>query len=133
MICYEMLRRPTKPTVAELEILGVLWTSGPSTVRGVFETLSSKKETQYTTILKLLQIMHQKGLVVRDERERAHVYKAAQSQAQTQRSVVGDLLDRMFEGSAAKLVQHVLETKAASPAELADIRRMIAEAEENQR
>ena len=125
-----MLRRTkTKPTAAELEILSVLWQSGPSTVRDVFESIAETKPTQYTTILKLMQIMHQKGLVARNEKEKAHVYRAAQSQQSTQTNVVGDLLDKMFQGSAAKLVQHVLETKAASPEELAEIRRMITEAE----
>ncbi|HKX84106.1 MAG TPA: BlaI/MecI/CopY family transcriptional regulator, partial [Pyrinomonadaceae bacterium] len=87
------------------------------------------KPTQYTTILKLMQIMHQKGLVTRNEKEKAHIYRAAQSQQSTRTNVVGDLLDKMFQGSAAKLVQHVLETKAASREELAEIRRMITEAE----
>ena len=119
----------TKPTAAELEILEVLWESGPSTVRDVFERIARTKTTQYTTVLKLMQIMHQKGLVVRNEKARAHIYSAAQSQEQTQRRVVGDLLEKMFQGSAARLVQHVLETKAASPKELAEIRKMIAEAE----
>jgi predicted transcriptional regulator len=129
-----MLRRnkthnKIKPTAGELEILGVLWQSGPSTVREVFESIAETKNTQYTTILKLMQIMHQKGLLVRNEKEKAHVYRAAQSQEQTQTNVVTDLLDKVFQGSAAKLVQHVLETKAASREELAEIRRMIAEAE----
>lgn len=127
-----MLRRKekkTKPTTAELEILGVLWRLGPSTVREVFESLAENKTTQYTTVLKLMQIMHQKGLVIRNEKEKAHVYRAAQSKEKTQRNVVNDLLDKMFQGSAAKLVQHVLETKASSPEELAAIRKMIVEAE----
>ncbi|HEV8591821.1 MAG TPA: BlaI/MecI/CopY family transcriptional regulator [Pyrinomonadaceae bacterium] len=129
-----MLRRnktlnKIRPTAGELEILGVLWQSGPSTVRDVFETIAKNKSTQYTTILKLMQIMHQKGLLVRNEKEKAHIYRAAQSQEQTQTNVVTDLLDKVFQGSAAKLVQHVLETKAASPEEIAEIRRMITEAE----
>jgi BlaI family transcriptional regulator, penicillinase repressor len=128
-----MLRRnktkKIKPTAGELEILSVLWQSGPSTVRDVFETIAATKSTQYTTILKLMQIMHQKGLLVRNEKEKAHIYRAAQSQEQTQTNVVADLLDKVFQGSAAKLVQHVLETKAASREEIAEIRRMIAEAE----
>lgn len=132
-----MLRRnktkKIKPTAGELEILSVLWQRGPSTVRDVFESIAGTKSTQYTTILKLMQIMHQKGLLVRNEKEKAHIYRAAQSQGQTQTNVVSDLLDKVFQGSAAKLVQHVLETKAASPEEIAEIRRMITEAEGEER
>jgi BlaI family penicillinase repressor len=121
-----------KPTAAELEILGVLWERGAATVREVFEILSARrKPTIYTTVLKLMQIMHEKGLVERDSSAKAHVYRPAQTQDETQKNLVRDLLDKAFRGSALKLVQHVLETKPASAAELAEIRRLITEAEEN--
>jgi len=118
-----------KPTPAELEILGVLWKRERATVREIHEAIERRQPTAYTTVLKLMQIMHEKGLVKRDEKEKAHVYKPAFSQQQTQKNLVGDLLDKAFNGSALKLVQHVLETKPSSPEELAEIRKMIAEAE----
>src|SRR5215470_186468 len=93
-----------RPTPAELEILNVLWKSGPSTVREVHASLGEAKSTGYTTVLKLLQIMTEKGLVERDERQRAHVYTARLAEAQTQRQLVRDLLERAFGGSATKLV-----------------------------
>jgi predicted transcriptional regulator len=105
-----------KPTSAELEILDALWQRGAATVREVYEILSarSSKPTGYTTVLKLKQIMHEKGLVERDDSAKAHVYRARQSQDETQKNLVSDLLDKAFRGSALKLVQHVLETKPAS-------------------
>jgi len=112
-----------------MEILGVLWELGPSTVRDVVKVIEKRKATHYTTVLKLMQIMHQKGLVVRDEKGKAHIYRVAQKQELTQKNAVSDLLEKVFSGSAAKLVQHVLETKSASREELAEIRRMISEAE----
>jgi BlaI family penicillinase repressor len=120
-----------KPTAAELEILDVLWQRGAATVREVFEILSARNSnpTGYTTVLKLMQIMHEKGLVERDDSAKAHVYRARQSQDETQKSLVADLLEKAFRGSALKLVQHVLETKPASAEELAEIRNLIAEAE----
>jgi predicted transcriptional regulator len=115
--------RSRKPTDAELAILRVLWERGPSTVRQVTETLG--KDTGYTTALKLLQIMTEKGLVVRDESSRTHVYAPAFSEAETQRQLVSDLVDRAFGGSAAKLVLQALASKKASREELAEIRRLI--------
>src|SRR5581483_12454578 len=112
-----------KPTDAELAILRVLWARGPSTVRQVAEALG--KDTGYTTALKLLQIMTEKQLVVRDESERTHVYAAASTEDQTQRQLVSDLVDRAFGGSAAKLVLQALAAKKATPAELAEIRKLI--------
>ena len=101
-----MTRHPTpRPTEAELEILGVLWKHGPSTVRTVHESLAASRSVGYTTSLKLLQIMAEKGLVRRDETERAHVYAASAPAERTQRRLVADLLDRAFAGSAARLVQ----------------------------
>ena len=112
-----------KPTDAELAILRVLWTRGPSTVREVAESLG--RHEGYTTILKLLQIMAEKGLVRRDESARTHIYEAAHSEENTQKQLVADLLTRAFDGSAAKLVLHALDTGKASPEELAEIRRLI--------
>ncbi|HMD34273.1 MAG TPA: BlaI/MecI/CopY family transcriptional regulator [Vicinamibacterales bacterium] len=112
-----------RPTDAELAILRVLWTRGPSTVRQVAEALG--RDTGYTTALKLLQIMTEKQLVVRDESARTHVYEAAFSEDETQRHLVADLVDRAFDGSAAKLVLQALAAKKATPAELAAIRRML--------
>ncbi len=112
-----------KPTDAELAILRVLWSRGSSTVRQVAEALG--KDTGYTTALKLLQIMTEKGLVVRDETERTHVYSSAYTQNQTQRQLVSDLADRAFGGSAAKLVLQALAGTKASPEELAEIRKLL--------
>lgn len=112
-----------KPTDAELAILRVLWERGPSTVRQITEILG--KDTGYTTVLKLLQIMTEKRLVRRDERERTHVYEAAYSEDETQRQLVTDLLDRAFGGSAAKLVLQALAERQATPEELLEIRNLI--------
>ncbi len=117
------VKDPRKPTDAELAILRVLWTRGPSTVRDVFDALGG--EGAYTTVLKLLQIMTDKALVRRDESARTHVYEAAYSEQQTQKQLVTDLLDRVFDGSAAKLVLHALESGKASPEEVAEIRRLL--------
>jgi predicted transcriptional regulator len=113
-----------KPTDAELGILRVLWSRGPSTVRQVAEALG--REAGYTTVLKLLQIMTEKRLVVRDEAERTHIYEAAYTQDQTQRQLVTDLLDRVFDGSAAQLVLQALATNRTSPEELDEIRKLLA-------
>ncbi len=114
-----------KPTDAELTILRILWERGPSTVRQVHELLARDRQAAYTTALKLLQIMTEKGLVERDERERTHIYRARLSEDQTQRQLVRDLLDRAFGGSASKLVMQALATKRASADELRDIRNAI--------
>src|ERR687889_190143 len=97
-------RETPRPTDAELEILKVLWRRGPSTVREVFDALSEARGTGYTTVLKLMQIMAEKGLVVRDETARAHRYEAAAREDETQRRLVGDLLRKAFDGSAKQLV-----------------------------
>ena len=122
-----------RPTDAELEILKVLWRRGPSTVREVFETLGESKTTGYTTVLKLMQIMAEKGLVVRDESERAHRYEPAAPEDETQRRLVGDLLRKAFDGSAKKLVMQALTTERASAEELSEIRRMLDELEGKER
>lgn len=119
-----------RPTDAELAILRVLWERGPSTVRQVNELLNRDKDTGYTTVLKLLQIMTEKGLVTRDETARTHVYKSACSEDQTQQQLVGDLLDRAFGGSARKLVMQALSASRASADELAEIRRLIDQIEQ---
>jgi len=115
-----------RPTDTELAILRVLWTRGPSTVRQVAEMLD--RAVGYTTVLKLLQIMTDKGLVIRDESSRTHVYQAASSEDETQRQLVNDLVERAFDGSAAKLVLHALASKKASPQELDEIRRLLNKA-----
>jgi predicted transcriptional regulator len=120
-----MHRNVPRPTDGELAILRILWERGPSTVRQVHEQLARERAAAYTTALKLLQIMTEKGLVERDERERTHVYKAKLSEDQTQRQLVRDLLDRAFGGSAGKLVMQALATKRASADELREIRKVI--------
>ena len=116
---------PPRPTDAELAILRVLWERGPSTVRQVHDVLSRERAGAYTTALKLLQIMTEKGLVERDERDRTHIYRARLTEEQTQRQLVRDLVDRAFGGSAAKLVMQALASRRASPDDLRDIRRAI--------
>jgi predicted transcriptional regulator len=118
-----------RATDAELAILRVLWERGPSTVREVHEALSRERGTGYTTVLKLMQIMYDKGLVGRDESERAHVYCPLQSEEFAQRTMVTDLLDRAFGGSATRLVMQALTARRASPDELAEIRRLLDELE----
>jgi len=117
-----------RPTDAELAILRILWERGPSTVRHVHEVLARDRQAAYTTALKLLQIMTEKGLVDRDERDRTHVYRARFGEEQTQRQLVRDLVDRAFGGSAMKLVVQALASKRASAEELRDIRKAIDEA-----
>ncbi len=120
---------PQKPTVSELEILRVLWARGPSTVREVHEQLSEKKALGYTTVLKLLQIMTAKGTVRRNEEQRAHVYEACQPATETKRQLVGDVLQRVFEGSASELLIHALEGRRTSKKELDELRRLLDEYE----
>jgi BlaI family transcriptional regulator, penicillinase repressor len=115
-----------RPTDAELEILRVLWQRGASTVRDVFDALSKTKPIGYTTVLKFMQIMAEKGLVRRDEEQRAHVYSAMVPQVETQRQMVRDLLRRAFDDSASQLVMQALASKKTSPEELAEIRRLLA-------
>ena len=115
-----------KPTDAELAILRVLWSRGPSTVRQIAEVMAEGgRETGYTTVLKLLQIMTEKRIVVRDETARTHIYAPASTQDQTQRQMVTDLLDRVFDGSAAQLVMQALAAKTTTPEELAEIRKLL--------
>lgn len=123
-----MTRTPQRPTEAELEILRVLWERGPSTVRQVHELLSAARDTGYTTTLKLMQIMAEKGLVTRDESSRTHVYTARASQETTQRQLVNELVDRAFGGSAVELVLRALSSHKTSDEELQEIRRLIDDA-----
>jgi BlaI family penicillinase repressor len=120
-----MTRSPQKPTASELEILRVLWTHGPSTVREVHESLSEKKSLGYTTVLKLLQIMTTKGTVRRNETQRAHVYESCLPAEQTKRQIAGDMLQRVFEGSASQLMMHALAGRKSSPEEIEELRTML--------
>ena len=122
--------KSTKPTDAEIAILRVLWERGPSTVRDVQEVLNQTRDIGYTTALKFLQIMTEKGLVRRDESRHAHVYQARYPEEQTQRQMVDDLLERVFGGSAMKLVMQALSSRKASPEELAQIRALLDNLEE---
>jgi predicted transcriptional regulator len=121
-----------RPTEAELAILRVLWDRGPSTVRDVQQALEGERGTGYTTALKLMQIMTEKGLVRRDDRQRTHVFEAVVPAEITQRQLVRDLLDRAFGGSARQLVMQALSAKKASKADLAEIRRLLDEMEAGQ-
>ncbi|HEX8843227.1 MAG TPA: BlaI/MecI/CopY family transcriptional regulator [Pyrinomonadaceae bacterium] len=126
-------RAAARPTDSELEILRVLWQKGACTVREVHHEINKSKPTGYTTVLKLMQIMTEKGLVERDEGQRAHVYVARLAQGETQRQLLGDLLERAFDGSAAKLMMHVLSDKKASAKELSEIRELLDRFERGQR
>ena len=129
------MKRPSlpKPTDAELAILQVLWRSGPKTVRQVHDALSKERDMGYTTVLKMLQIMTEKGLVERDEAQRSHVYRAKLPAEQTQAQLVGDLLSKAFGGSSARLVMSALSHKPASREELEQIRRMLDQMEGGKR
>lgn len=122
-------RKFPKPTEGEMAILRVLWLRGACTVRDVHSEFIKSQQTGYTTVLKMLQIMAEKGLVTRDESRKTHIYKAALDQGEAQRWFVGDLLDHLFNGSAHRLVLQALSTKKTSPEELAEIRRLIDELE----
>jgi BlaI family penicillinase repressor len=119
----------SQPTPSELEILHVLWTRGPSTVREIHDVLSESKDLGYTSALKLLQIMTAKGLVTRAEEQRAHVYSATQPAEETKQQFASDVLQRVFRGSASQLMQHVLSGKRGSKAEIDEIRRLLDEYE----
>ncbi len=121
--------KPLRPTDAELEILTVLWSRGASTVREVHEAILERKPTQYTTVLKMLQIMLEKRLVIRDDSERAHRFVASQPQEWTQQQLAGDLLQRAFGGSASSLMLGALSAKKASKKELAVMKKLIEDME----
>jgi BlaI family transcriptional regulator, penicillinase repressor len=114
-----------RPTESELELLGILWERGPVTVRELFEAVNQGRPVVYTGVLKLLQIMTEKGLVERDERERAHLYRAAVSQADTESRFLRELSERFFSGSAAQLALRALQLEKASDSELEAIRQLI--------
>jgi BlaI family penicillinase repressor len=124
-----MEARTHKPTAGELEILRVLWERGPSTVRDVHEELSKTKEVGYTTVLKLLQIMTAKATVRRNEEQRAHIYEACQPAEKTKSELAGDVLQRVFAGSASDLMMHALEGRRTSRHELEELRRLLDEHE----
>jgi len=123
-------RKSSRPTDRELTILRILWDKGPSTVRDVNEAMNEDGNTGYTTTLKLMQIMVEKGLVLRDESQFKHIYKPAITEEKTQKQLVGDLLDRAFSGSAEKLVMRALSAKKVSAKELASIKKMLDEFKE---
>jgi BlaI family transcriptional regulator, penicillinase repressor len=124
-----MAHATQKPTTSELEILQVLWTRGPSTVREVHEILSEKREMGYTNVLKLMQIMTEKGLVRRNETQRAHVYEVCQPAEKTKRNLAADVMERVFDNSASELMMHALAGRRASKEEIAELRRLINEHE----
>ena len=122
-----MEKKPSsKPTRTEVEILGILWNRGPSTVREMHERLSTERPIGYTGVLKLLQNMFGKGLVRRNQSGRAHVYQAVEP-AKAKRQLISDLMQRAFGGSASQLVLHLLKDEIATPEEIEEIRRMLAE------
>ena len=118
-----------KPTEAELTLLNILWKMGPATVRQIHETVSQTQKTGYTTVLKILQIMHEKALVIRDESNRAHVYSPANSEMVTQSSLLKDLVLKAFGGSTSKLVMRALDN-STSKEEIEDIRQLLNELEQ---
>jgi len=122
---------PQKPTAAELQILQVLWERGPSTVREVHEALQEEKALGYTTVLKLMQIMTTKGLVRRDENQRAHVYEAQQPAEKTKRQFAADMLQRVFDGSARELMLHALASQRSTRQEIEELRNLLDEHERN--
>ncbi len=124
---------PARPTDAELEILTILWSRGPSTVREVHDAICQRRQTQYTTVLKFMQIMAEKGLVRRNEEQRAHIYEATRPREWTQRQLAGDLLQRAFGGSAKSLVMGALSARKTSREELAEIRKLLDQYEKESR
>jgi predicted transcriptional regulator len=121
---------PPKPTDAELEILTTLWSIGSGTVRDVHSVINRRRSAEYSTILKFMQIMTEKGLVVVDQSQRAHVYTAAKPREYTQRQLAGDLLQRVFSGSAKGLFVGALSARKASKKELAELRKLLDEYQE---
>lgn len=115
----------TKPTESELEILQILWQKGQATVREVHEILEKNKDAGYTTTLKLMQIMHEKGLVGRDTSSKTHIYKALINQEKTQQQLVNKMIDNVFNGSAARLVMQALGNNSASEEEINEIKKYL--------
>lgn len=121
-----------QPTEAELAILRVLWSRGPSTVRVVHEAVGGDKRTRYTTTLKQMQVMAEKGLVERNDSQRSHVYAAVLQEAETEQSLVSGFVDRVFQGSVQKMMVHALNSSRVTPEELAQIKRLLQQKEEEQ-
>jgi len=128
-----MATEPPRPTDAELEILTVLWSTGPTTVREIHSVISRRRQAQYSTVLKFLQIMSEKGLVRRDEKQRAHIYEATRPREWTQRQLAGDLLEREFAGSAKALLLGALSARKATKEELAELRKLLNEYRKGER
>jgi predicted transcriptional regulator len=122
-----MAKEPPRPTDAELEILTVLWSIGPATVREVYDVISRRRTAQYSTVLKFMQIMAEKGLVRRDENQRAHIYETTRPREWTQRQLAGDLLERGFAGSAKALLIGALSARKATKEDLAEMRKLLDE------
>lgn len=122
-----MANEPPRPTDAELEILTVLWSLGPATVREVHNVISRRRAAQYSTVLKFMQIMADKGLVRRNEKQRAHIYETTRPAEWTQRQLAGDLLERAFAGSAKALLLGALSARRSSKGELAEMRKLLDE------
>lgn len=118
-----------RPTNGELDILSALWKLGPSTVKAVHEELQTKREMGYTTVLKLMQIMAEKGLLLRDEDSKAHIYRAAQAQETMQKTLVADFVDRVFSGASSQLVMQALGEGIVKPEDVAEIRRLLDQME----
>jgi predicted transcriptional regulator len=133
MVLHMKDATPQKPTAAELQILQVLWERGPSTVREVHEALQAEKAPGYTTVLKLMQIMTGKGLVRRNEDQRAHVYEAQEPAEKTKRQLAADMLERVFDGSARELMLHALAAQRSSRQEIEELRSLLDEHERNLR
>lgn len=128
----ETKRHLPKPTEVELELLRALWDKDSATVRELYEVVSQQRTLGYTSVLKTLQIMTEKGLVEREEAGKAHIYRAAASQGETQSQLLRDLSERLFAGSAAQLAMHALSMQAASAEELEEIRKIIKQKRERQ-
>ena len=122
-----MASDPRRPTDAELEILTVLWSIGPATVREVHDVIGRRRPAQYSTVLKFMQIMAEKGLVRRDQKQRAHIYEATRPREWTQRQLAGDLLERAFAGSAKALLVGALSARKTTKKELAEISKLLDE------
>ncbi len=128
-----MLPKSKRPTESELELLKVLWEQGPSTVRQVWETFAAKRPVGYTTVLKMLQIMQEKGLVHRDQSERAHVYEAAAEREATLRNMVDNLLQQAFDGSMRQLLVAAFEGTPMSAQERRELQKLLEMLEESER
>ncbi len=123
-------RASTQPTEVELQILRILWDDGPSIVRHIHDSLQEFKQTTYSTTVKMLSVMMDKGLLKRDENAKPQVYRPAAPQQRTQKRMLGDLIDKVYDGSAAALMLHALSSKKATPEELKEIRELLDQLED---